>query len=92
MPPVEDHEVHEKVKKEAGYKYGCNKQRVFAEGYYAKDRRYRGDGTFHEVLVWIPHAMSTSCRNFYLWDTDTGCADCPATKDTEYANRMRGLE
>ena len=89
--PVEEHEVHEKVKKEAGYKYGCNKQREFSKGYYAPDRRYKPDGTFYVVQNFIPHDMSSSCRSFYLWDTDTGCADCPATKDFEYRDRMVAL-
>ena len=86
--PVEDHEVHEKVKKEAGYKYGCNKQREFSSGYYAPDRRYKPDGTFYVIQTFIPHEMSKQCRSFYLWDTDTGCATCPATKDFEYRDRM----
>ena len=92
MCPVEEHPIHESVKKEAGYKYGCNKRREFAKGYYAPDREYRPDGTFYTRLTFIPHRNSTACRSFYLWDTDTGCATCPAEKDTEYTNRMRGLK
>lgn len=90
--PVEDHEVHEKVKIEADKPYGCSNRGEFSKGYYAPDRRYRPDGTYYQVLVFIPHAMSTSCRSFYLWDTDPRCSVCKAERDTEYADTMRGLE
>jgi len=90
--PVEDHETHEKVKIAADKPYGCHSRKGMGAGYYAPDRRYRPDGTYHLVLTFIPHAMSTSCRSFYLWDTDPRCKGCTAEKDTEYADKMRGIE
>ena len=91
MPPVEDHEVHEKVKVGADFKYGCWSRGEFSAGYYAPDRRYRPDGTFAIYQTYIPHVMSQQCRNFYLWDADSACKDCAAPKDTEYAERMSKL-
>jgi len=93
MPPVEDHEVHAKVKVDSTFRYGCNSTRnpKTAYGYYAPDRRYRPDGTFYVVQTFIPHVMSNQCRTFYLWNTDPACADCKRERDTEYADRMKGL-
>lgn len=90
--PVEDHEVHEKVRISADEPYGCSGRSGFAAGYYAPDRRHKPDGTFYVIQVWIPHAMSTACRNFYLWDVDPRCAVCTSERDVEYAERMKGLE
>lgn len=89
--PVEDHEVHEKVKQKEGFRYGCNSRTGMATGYFAPDRVYKEDGTYITKLVRIPHVMSTPCRNFYLWDTDSGCRECTTIKDVEYANKMKGL-
>ena len=90
--PVEDHEVHEKVRISSDKPYGCHSRTGLSKGYYAPDRVYRPNGTFHIVQTFIPHAMSAQCRAFYLWDTDPRCQDCTADKDTEYANKMRGLQ
>lgn len=35
--------------------------------------------------------MSKDCRNFYLWESKE-CAGCEYPKDTEYAERMKGME
>jgi len=91
MPPVEEHEVHEKVRIAADKPYGCISRTGFAAGYYAPDRRYRPDGTFYIVQTFLPHVMSTSCRSFYLWDTDPRCAVCKADRDEAYADKMREL-
>lgn len=90
--PVEDHEVHEKVKIADDKPYGCHSRKGLGKGYYAPDREYRPDGTFYTRLTFIPHAMSTACRSFYLWDTDPRCRACIAEKDIEYALKMRGLK
>lgn len=92
MPPVEEHEVHEKVRITADKPYLCNSRDGFSKGYYAPDRVYRPDGTFHLIQVWIPFAMSTACRNFYIWDTDPRCGGCTSDKDIEYANKMIGMK
>lgn len=92
MPPVEDHEVHEKVRIDIDKPYGCHSRTGLANGYYAPDRVYRADGkTWDNVKVFIKNAMSTSCRSFYLWDTDPRCAGCTADKDIEYRDRMAVL-
>lgn len=91
MPPVEEYPVHEKVRQKSGFRYGCNSDKVYPLGYYAPDRIYRPDGTFHIVQSWIKVETSRKCRNFYLWSTDSGCADCKREKDQEYADRMSVL-
>ena len=91
MPPVEEHEVHEKVKIGADFKYGCWSRNEFNDGYFAPDRRYRPDGSFAIYQSKIPHVMSSKCRNFYLWNTDSACGGCLTPKDTEYAERMLKL-
>jgi hypothetical protein len=77
--PVEDHAVHESVKIAADKRYGCWGKGKQSVGYYAKDRAYRGNGTFSEQLVFIHHVMTTDCR-YDLHTTDPRCTDCPATK------------
>lgn len=91
MPPVEDHAVHEKVKKAAGWKYGCNSSNLRSDGYNAPDRVYRPDGSFYIIQTYIVNQMSKKCRSFYLWASDSGCADCKREKDQEYADRMSVL-
>lgn len=92
--PVEDHDVHEKVKVDHTFRYGCNSlrnpNRSMGE-YYSPDRVYRPNGTFYVILRNNEHRMSKSCRNFYLWDTDPACEGCTTERDTEYANRMKDL-
>ena len=90
--PVEDHEVHEKVRISADKPYGCHSRTGFSKGYYAPDRVYRPNGTFYVVQTFIPHAMSAQCRAFYLWDTDPRCGGCATGKDVDYAELMGGLE
>ena len=91
MPPVEDHAVHDKVKIDADTPYGCHSRKGMAAGYFAPDRVYKPDGTFYVIQRRIPFAMSTKCRNFYLWNVDPRCAGCTAEKDQEYADRMTAL-
>ncbi len=93
--PVEDHEVHEKVKIDSTFRYGCNSLRNpnrSMNGYYAPDRRYRPDGTYYQVLTFIPHTNTTACRSFALWDTDPACQGCTTEKDIEYALTMQRLK
>lgn len=89
--PVEEHEVHEKVRIAAGQPYGCHGRDGVSKGYYAPDRVYRPDGTFYIIQAFIKHAMSDTCRAFYLWDTDPRCEGCTADKDINYANTMKDL-
>ncbi len=95
MPPVEDHEVHEKVKVGADFRYGCNTVRrksvLQPNGYFAPNRVYGEDGTYSTELVFIKNQMSKPCRSFYLWDTDPACADCREPRDHKYAETMKGL-
>jgi len=77
--PVEEIPVHEKVKIAADKRYGCWGKAKQSAGYYAPDRRYKPDGTFYIVQVFIPHAMTTDCR-YDLHNTDPRCTDCTADK------------
>ena len=90
--PVEDIPVHEKGKIDDSTPYGCHSRKGLEKGYFAPDRRYKPDGTFYVIQVRIPHAMSTACRSFYLWDKDPRCAGCTAEKDIEYRNKMENLK
>lgn len=92
--PVEEHEVHEKVKVGSDLRYGCNtvrRKNPRQEVYYAPDRVYRPNGTYYLILKPITDEMSKSCRSFYLWANDPACADCKEPRDTEYADKMRSL-
>ena len=89
MPPVEEHEVHEKVKHEADYKYGCHKRKPYTNEYYAPDRVYRPNGTFYIVQKRIPFVMSRECR-YDMSLTDTHCNECKHRGSGEaYANSVR---
>lgn len=94
MPPVEEHEVHEKVKVDSTFRYGCNSVRnpKKSVGYYALRRYYHANGTFHMENVFIPHTNTTKCRSFALWDTDPACADCKADRDIEYRDKCLALK
>jgi len=94
--PVEEHEVHEKVRQKAGFRYGCHNRKSIAQGYWAKDgfRMEEHEGVMYGVQQWkwVEHAMSTACRSFYLWRSDEACKGCKAEKDYEYEQTMRGLK
>ena len=93
MPPVEDIDVHDKVKIGSDFRYGCNSVRnpKKSDGYYALDRIYRENGTFYIENVFIPHTNTTRCRSFALWDTDSACRDCPREKDYQYEKKCLSL-
>ena len=90
MPPVEEHEVHEKVKHEADYKYGCHNRMPFADVYIAPDRVYRADKlTWDDVRRPIQFTMSRECR-YDMSLTDPRCTDCKHRGTGEaYAARVR---
>ena len=88
--PVEEHEVHEKVKIASDKPYGCYNRESMAKGYYAPDRRYRPDGSFYVIGVFIPHELSTDCR-YDKYPEDPRCTGCNTKKDVEYLNRMAAL-
>lgn len=54
----EPHALTVRTGKEA---WGCS-NRAFAAGYWAPDRTYRPDGSFVMGSKFIPHTMSTKCR------------------------------
>lgn len=88
--PVEDHPVHDKVKRDSSFRYGCHNNPKKASGYWAIDRTYRSDGTFFLHNVFIPHTMSIKCR-FDMYNNDPQCEGCTVEKDTEYLERMSKL-
>ena len=81
--------VHERTK--GGDKYAACQIKVRKNSYWAPHRRDFPDGSFDIVSVRVPDTMSRGCRNFFLWDTDPKCQGCEQPKDTEYAERMKGM-
>ena len=90
--PVEEHEVHEKVRELAGTKYGCFNRKGYADGYYAPDRRAGSNGyepVFTTMAVKIPFTMSRECR-YDMSLTDVKCDECAHRGSGEtYANMVR---
>ncbi len=86
--------VHEKVKIKADEPYGCKNRPDLSGGYWVKERVYlKGSGGKYELLdKFIPFKMSPKCRSFYLWDTDPRCIGCTASRDIDYAERMKGMK
>lgn len=76
-------EVHPLTRLAPGALYGCH-SRSIGVGYWAIDRDYLPDGSFRQEQKFVRHAMSRSCRQFALWDTDPRCAGCTTPKDLEY--------
>lgn len=68
--------------------YACQ-QRVFCEYQCVQDGWDTEGG---RRMIWISFRMSTSCRQFELWDTDPRCAGCKQEKDVEYAARMSQMK
>lgn len=64
--PVEDHEVHEKVKIADNKPYGCHNIDRNSKGYL---------GSPWGTSEFIEHAMSTECR-YDMSLTDPRCANC----------------
>lgn len=91
MPPVEEHEVHEKVKHDADYKYGCHNRKPYVNDYYAPDRIYRPDGTYYVVQTRIQHSMSRECR-YDMSLSDSHCQDCKHRGSGEaYNEKVRAI-
>ena len=94
MPADDQYDVvHEKVKIKADDPYGCHSRGDLAGGYWVKVRVYiDGDMGRYELLdKFIRFRNSPKCRSFYLWDADPRCGGCTASKDYEYAERMKGM-
>ena len=90
--PVEDHEVHDKVKEAAGTKYGCFNRKPYAEGYRAPNRYQTSDGyqaVYKLEAKFIPHVMSRECR-YDMSLTDVKCDGCNHRGSGEaYAEKVR---
>lgn len=86
--PVEDHPISDKVR-HTKHPAGCYNSGPPDDGYYAKDRKYTSDGRWFNELVWIPHKMSTKCRQTLQLPE---CDGCTAEKDVEYIERMTALK
>ena len=87
MPPVETHEVHEKVRINADKPYGCHNREKHGNGYQAPDRRYKPDGTFYVIQTYVMHKMSTDCR-YDMSLTDARCTNCKHQGSGEAYNQM----
>lgn len=73
--PVADHEVKDRNKIGADFRYGCNNRPAFKPHYYAPERAYYAHGTFKPGQVKVAYTMSRSCQ-FDMSDTDPGCRGC----------------
>lgn len=92
MPADDQYDVvHEKVKIKADDPYGCHSRDDLSGGYWVKQRVYGVGGVYELIDKYIPFRMSPQCRSFYLWDVDPRCGGCTASRDIEYAERMKGM-
>ena len=98
--PVEDVAVHDKVKIGSDFRYGCHSSRnpKKSSGYFAANRVYFAHNSVYDhkgeyvtVLKYIPHANTTKCRSFSLWDTDPACEGCQSERDIEYRDKCLAL-
>ena len=87
--PVEDHPVHEKVKRAEGHHPACFNRAEFQPYYVAMDRVYFPNGKYAHVCVEIPHNMSKLCRQI---SELVECEGCTSPRDEEYIAKMRALK
>ena len=89
--PVEDHEVHDKVRIKADKPYGCY-DREMSECYYAPERKMGSSGyepIFFYERIRIPHRMSRECR-YDMSLMDARCGGCNHRGSGEkYSERVR---
>jgi len=86
---VLEHEVHERTREATDTKWGCYNRPEYSQGYFAPDREYSRDGYFEVVATYIPHAMSTTCRNDVSL-TDRKCVGCiHAGQGEKYSEMVR---
>ena len=83
--PVDDHEVHARVIHEKP-PAGCYSRQDFKPAYFVIERYYFDDGTYEMRGTWIPHMMSTRCRQDMPLPE---CEGCTADKDVEYLEKSR---
>lgn len=86
--PVLDHPVSDKVKHDKP-PAGCYSRMQMEDGYYVLVRDYLHDGRYEFRDQWIPHTMSTQCRQI---SNLPECEGCTAEKDVEYLEQMRNLK
>lgn len=90
--PVEDHEVHEKVRITEDKPYGCHNRKEYMEAYYAPNRFFGSDGYKPSVkfeALRIPHTMSRECR-YDMSLKDQRCTGCSHQGSGEkYAAKVR---
>lgn len=67
MPPVEDHEVHSRVKRGSDHRYGCHNRPRPAQGAWVASAKAYGGG--HKFR------MSSECR-YDQSLSDTRCCGC----------------
>lgn len=73
--PVPESESSPVTVRKASDLYSCHNGPRNARGYYAPQRVYHADGTFHMDLVFIWHTMSRECR-YDMSLSDSRCEDC----------------
>lgn len=77
--PVEDIEVHEKVKKTGYHEHCWNNRSTRLKSYYAQDRVYGPDGTWNHVLVEVHNRFANQgrlCRAKGGYPSPAGCIGC----------------
>lgn len=89
---VIDHPVHEKVKINESFRYGCHNRKEFMDAYYAPNRAAGTDGykpTWWLERIRVPFVMSRDCR-FDMSLTDAACEGCKHRGSGEaYVARVR---
>ena len=85
--PVVDHAVHP-LTQHPKVISGCYSRKGMKPGYWCYVRQYLVDGRYELVDTWIPHTMSTKCRQI---NNLPECEGCTAEKDVAYIERMKHL-
>ena len=85
--PVVDHAVHP-LTQHSKVISGCYNRKGMKHGYWCYVRQYFDDGNFMMTYEYIPHTMSTKCRQI---NNLPECEGCTAEKDVAYIEQMKHL-
>lgn len=92
MPADNTYDATHPLARKTDYRASCHNRTTFAPGFWAKDGHYmqtdEQNGITYAVqkMVWVPHTMSTYCRQ--VIDL-AECKGCDAPKDWNYRGKWR---